>query len=180
MSASSSTDKWMIRLQELEQRLKAEREARIRDRDGARQRLDEALRENDELKGALSKARSRTTGTFGTLGPLSGAFVRSFAAPMTNETKAIVIRLRSKIKYCLGAIFGCINCVLFLYGLSWHNCCFPCFCRFYSTASLSCNSCICIRRINILYFLSINNTNDTHQIRICPASLFPHDHLRQE
>ncbi|KAK9362097.1 hypothetical protein V1504DRAFT_449517 [Lipomyces starkeyi] len=94
MSASSSTDKWMIRLQELEQRLKAEREARIRDRDGARQRLDEALRENDELKGALSKARSRTTGTFGTLGPLSGAFVRSFAAPMTNETKAVSGSLR--------------------------------------------------------------------------------------
>ncbi|KAK9494817.1 hypothetical protein V1508DRAFT_366261 [Lipomyces doorenjongii] len=89
MSASTSTDKWMIRLQELEQRLKAEREARIRDRDGARQRLDEALRENDELKGALSKARSRTTGTFGTLGPLSGAFVRSFAAPMTSETKPV-------------------------------------------------------------------------------------------
>ncbi|KAK9384695.1 hypothetical protein V1515DRAFT_320336 [Lipomyces mesembrius] len=89
MSGSTSTDKWMIRLQELEQRLKAEREARIRDRDGARQRLDEALRENDELKGALSKARSRTTGTFGTLGPISGAFVRSFAAPMTKETKPV-------------------------------------------------------------------------------------------
>ncbi|KAK9238833.1 hypothetical protein V1525DRAFT_400147 [Lipomyces kononenkoae] len=87
-SVSTSSDKWMIRLQELEQRLKAEREARIRDRDGARQRLDEALRENDELKVALAKSRSRTTGTFGTLGPLSGAFVRSFAAPMNTESKA--------------------------------------------------------------------------------------------
>ncbi|KAK9325141.1 hypothetical protein V1517DRAFT_315521 [Lipomyces orientalis] len=88
ISASTSADKWMIRLQELEQRLKAEREARIRDRDGARQRLDEALRENDELKAALSKAQSRTTGTFGTLGPLSGAFVRSLAPPMGNQGPA--------------------------------------------------------------------------------------------
>ncbi|KAK9247121.1 hypothetical protein V1506DRAFT_512755 [Lipomyces tetrasporus] len=98
ISASASADKWMIRLQELEQRLKAEREARIRDRDGARQRLDEALRESDELKAALSKAQSRTTGTFGTLGPLSGAFVRSLAPPPGNQGQAVGGSMRRPAK----------------------------------------------------------------------------------
>ncbi|KAK9453841.1 micro-tubular organizer Mto1 C-term Mto2-binding region-domain-containing protein, partial [Dipodascopsis uninucleata] len=92
--SSASSEKWMIRLQELEQRLKAEREARIRDRDGARQRLDEALRENENLQDALSKARLRTTGTFGTLGPLSAALGRSFGATADENSRQA---LRSKI-----------------------------------------------------------------------------------
>ncbi|KAK9466994.1 hypothetical protein V1512DRAFT_262859 [Lipomyces arxii] len=89
---SGSSEKWMIRLQELEQRLKAEREARIRDRDGARQRLDEALKENDELRNSLAKTRSRNGGTFGTL--LSGAFVRSFVPPTEDQNQGRSTRQR--------------------------------------------------------------------------------------
>ncbi|KAK9479361.1 hypothetical protein V1514DRAFT_25936 [Lipomyces japonicus] len=74
--SNASSGKWAIRLQELEQRLKAEREARVRERDGAKQRLDEAHQENGLLKDALSKARTarQPTTTFGTLGTLTGAF----------------------------------------------------------------------------------------------------------
>ncbi|KAK2747314.1 Anucleate primary sterigmata protein B [Myotisia sp. PD_48] len=50
-------DRWIQRLRELERRLKAEREARLMDRSGARKRLEERDAENEELKAALARER---------------------------------------------------------------------------------------------------------------------------
>lgn len=52
--------RWTHRLRELERRLKAEREARLLDRTGARKRLEEGMRENEELKRELERERERT------------------------------------------------------------------------------------------------------------------------
>jgi hypothetical protein len=54
--------KWIFRLRELERRLKAEREARLLDRSGARKRLEEEGRKNEELRGELERVRVRTEG----------------------------------------------------------------------------------------------------------------------
>ncbi|GAB7337786.1 hypothetical protein MBLNU457_g3055t1 [Dothideomycetes sp. NU457] len=54
-----SEQRWVHRLKELERRLKAEREARLLDRRGARQRLEEKSAENQELKGQLERERDR-------------------------------------------------------------------------------------------------------------------------
>lgn len=51
--------RWQIRLQELEYKLKAEREARRMDRGSARQRLEEKDRENKELVAELERERVR-------------------------------------------------------------------------------------------------------------------------
>ncbi|KAH8687301.1 hypothetical protein BGZ60DRAFT_558596 [Tricladium varicosporioides] len=51
--------RWQIRLQELEYKLKAEREARKTDRSSARQRLQEASRENAELVAEVERNRVR-------------------------------------------------------------------------------------------------------------------------
>ncbi|KAL8800418.1 MAG: hypothetical protein Q9200_007251 [Gallowayella weberi] len=51
--------RWTHRLRELERRLKAEREARLLDRTGARKRLEEGMRENEELKRELERERER-------------------------------------------------------------------------------------------------------------------------
>ncbi|KAK1146682.1 hypothetical protein N8T08_002755 [Aspergillus melleus] len=48
-------EKWMRRLHELEKRLKAEREARLADRSGARQRLEERDAENERLRAQLER-----------------------------------------------------------------------------------------------------------------------------
>lgn len=45
--------KWILRLKELENRLKAEKEARIRDKKGAQERLADFLHENKELREEL-------------------------------------------------------------------------------------------------------------------------------
>ncbi|EMF08814.1 uncharacterized protein SEPMUDRAFT_151738 [Sphaerulina musiva SO2202] len=49
--------RWVHRLKELERRLKAEREARLLDRQGARKRLEEGRIENEELKALLERER---------------------------------------------------------------------------------------------------------------------------
>ncbi|KAI8939748.1 hypothetical protein NX059_003493 [Plenodomus lindquistii] len=54
-----SEQKWIHRLKELERRLKAEREARLLDRNGARKRLEQKVEENAELRSALEKERDR-------------------------------------------------------------------------------------------------------------------------
>ncbi|CAK4021924.1 Anucleate primary sterigmata B [Lecanosticta acicola] len=54
--AQPTEQRWVHRLKELERRLKAEREARLLDRRGARQRLEEADAENEELRKALERA----------------------------------------------------------------------------------------------------------------------------
>ncbi|KAL8708787.1 MAG: hypothetical protein Q9220_006348 [cf. Caloplaca sp. 1 TL-2023] len=51
--------RWTHRLRELERRLKAEREARLLDRTGARKRLEEGMKENEELKAELERERER-------------------------------------------------------------------------------------------------------------------------
>ncbi|XMA13782.1 hypothetical protein WAI453_006573 [Rhynchosporium graminicola] len=51
--------RWQLRLQELEYKLKAEREARLVDRAGARQRLEEKDRENEELMRLVERERGR-------------------------------------------------------------------------------------------------------------------------
>ncbi|RDL32649.1 Uncharacterized protein BP5553_09105 [Venustampulla echinocandica] len=51
--------RWQIRLQELEYKLKAEREARKTDRSSARQRLQEANRENAEMAAELERNKVR-------------------------------------------------------------------------------------------------------------------------
>ena len=48
---------WVFRLKELERRLKAEREARLLDRSGARKRLEEGERRNEELRLELERER---------------------------------------------------------------------------------------------------------------------------
>lgn len=54
-----SQQRWIHRLRELERRLKAEREARLLDRSGARKRLEEGRMENEELKMELERERVR-------------------------------------------------------------------------------------------------------------------------
>ncbi|KAL8742349.1 MAG: hypothetical protein Q9184_008271, partial [Pyrenodesmia sp. 2 TL-2023] len=51
--------RWTHRLRELERRLKAEREARLLDRTGARKRLEEGMRENEDLRAELERERER-------------------------------------------------------------------------------------------------------------------------
>lgn len=55
--------RWIHRLKELERRLKAEREARLLDRSGARKRLEEGRAENEELRGMLERERDKTQGS---------------------------------------------------------------------------------------------------------------------
>ncbi|KAF7451602.1 Cnn 1N multi-domain protein [Pyrenophora tritici-repentis] len=57
----TSEQKWIHRLKELERRLKAEREARLLDRSGARKRLEQKVEENAELRSALEKERDLRT-----------------------------------------------------------------------------------------------------------------------
>lgn len=54
--------RWIHRLRELERRLKAEREARLLDRSGARKRLEEGAEENRRLKNELERERVRAGG----------------------------------------------------------------------------------------------------------------------
>lgn len=58
-----SQQRWIHRLRELERRLKAEREARLLDRNGARKRLEEGMAENERLKQELERERVRKVGT---------------------------------------------------------------------------------------------------------------------
>jgi len=53
-----SERRWILRLRELEKRLKAEREARLLDRNGAKLRLEEARGEREELKKELAREKS--------------------------------------------------------------------------------------------------------------------------
>lgn len=57
--AQPTEQRWIHRLKELERRLKAEREARLLDRRGARQRLEEGRLENEELRQMLEHERIR-------------------------------------------------------------------------------------------------------------------------
>ncbi|KAJ9611437.1 hypothetical protein H2200_004621 [Cladophialophora chaetospira] len=61
-------EKWIHRLRELERRLKAEREARLLDRSGARRRLEERDAVNEELRRELEREKVRK-GDFDGAGP---------------------------------------------------------------------------------------------------------------
>ncbi|OCL12480.1 hypothetical protein AOQ84DRAFT_334233 [Glonium stellatum] len=54
-----SEQRWIHRLKELERRLKAEREARLLDRSGARKRLEESSAEKEELRMLLEREKER-------------------------------------------------------------------------------------------------------------------------
>lgn len=56
---SGGSEKWIQRLRELEKRLKAEREARLLDRGGARKRLEERDAENQRLRAQIERQRMR-------------------------------------------------------------------------------------------------------------------------
>ncbi|KAK9471092.1 uncharacterized protein V1510DRAFT_404482 [Dipodascopsis tothii] len=85
---AASSEKWAIRLQELEKRLKAEREARVRDRDGARQRLDEAMSENDNLKLMLTRERERNVNS--RLGPVGFMRGLGFGSPSAAPSPPVL------------------------------------------------------------------------------------------
>lgn len=57
--SAGDSDRWIFRLKELERRLKAEREGRILDRNGARQRLSEAEKSKDLLRQRLANCEMR-------------------------------------------------------------------------------------------------------------------------
>lgn len=59
-SGEPGQDRWIHRLRELEKRLKAEREARLLDRSGARKRLEERSAENEELRAELEREKMRS------------------------------------------------------------------------------------------------------------------------
>lgn len=58
-ASEPTQEKWIQRLRELERRLKAEREARLLDRNGARRRLEERSAENEELRQELKREKLR-------------------------------------------------------------------------------------------------------------------------
>lgn len=58
-SLQPSEQRWTHRLRELERRLKAEREARLLDRSGARKRLEESSAEKEELRMLLEREKGR-------------------------------------------------------------------------------------------------------------------------
>ncbi|KAF3479886.1 anucleate primary sterigmata protein B [Arthroderma uncinatum] len=65
-NSEASQDRWIQRLRDLERRLKAEREARLLDRSGARERLAERNAENEKLRAALERERmNRATSSMG-------------------------------------------------------------------------------------------------------------------
>ena len=55
----ANEQRWILRLRELERRLKAEREARLLDRNGARKRLEEGEKQREELQAELERERIR-------------------------------------------------------------------------------------------------------------------------
>jgi len=58
-SGMPSEQRWIHRLKELERRLKAEREARLLDRSGARKRLEEGQVENEQLRALLEREKEK-------------------------------------------------------------------------------------------------------------------------
>ena len=66
-----SEQKWIHRLKELERRLKAEREARLLDRSGARKRLEQKAEENADLRAELERERDRKAAEDSIVGSIS-------------------------------------------------------------------------------------------------------------
>lgn len=62
-SQDVSEKRWILRLRELEKRLKAEREARLLDRSAAKKKVDEARGQREELKAELERERVSKIGS---------------------------------------------------------------------------------------------------------------------
>lgn len=62
-STDVSEKRWILRLRELEKRLKAEREARLLDRSAAKKKVDEARGQREELKAELERERVSKIGS---------------------------------------------------------------------------------------------------------------------
>lgn len=77
-----SEQKWIHRLKELERRLKAEREARLLDRSGARKRLEQKVAENADLQAALERERERK-------GDEEGSVARSGSGSRSGRVSAV-------------------------------------------------------------------------------------------
>ena len=83
--------RWVHKLKELERRLKAEREARLLDRSGARKRLEEGQMENEELRRMLEKEIERReslemeVGSGSVAGPAAGIGKRSVRSESLAE-----------------------------------------------------------------------------------------------
>ena len=58
-STDPSQVRWFHRLKDMERRLKSEREARLQDRKGAKERLERGEQQNDELRAELSREKER-------------------------------------------------------------------------------------------------------------------------
>lgn len=82
-----SEQKWIHRLKELERRLKAEREARLLDRSGARKRLEQKVEENANLQAMLERERERKGGDDGSI-IRSGSGSRSGRASAVGSVRA--------------------------------------------------------------------------------------------
>ena len=61
-SSSNHDKRWLLRFQELEQRLKAEQEGRALDQKGAKIRLDEVRKENAELRNEIKEKEATSSG----------------------------------------------------------------------------------------------------------------------
>jgi uncharacterized membrane protein len=57
--------RWLVRFQELETRLKAEQEGRALDQKGAKLRLDEVRKENEELRSEIKEKELRAASSSG-------------------------------------------------------------------------------------------------------------------
>ncbi|TKA82121.1 hypothetical protein B0A55_01812 [Friedmanniomyces simplex] len=80
-----SEQRWAHRMKEMERRLKAEREARLLDRRGARQRLEEGRLENEELRGMLEREKGRRESYFDEVGSVAGSERRESRAGTVGE-----------------------------------------------------------------------------------------------
>lgn len=58
-NSTGGDQKWVFRLKEMERRLRLEREARLMDRNGARQRLEDAAKIERELRAEIDRAKYR-------------------------------------------------------------------------------------------------------------------------
>ena len=90
-SWEGTDDKWVHRLHELERRLKAEREGRLLDRNGARKRLEERDVENQRLRDQLLRERTRR-GPSGTITqPPHGRVPTSDEGQTSSEGEGITV-----------------------------------------------------------------------------------------
>jgi len=72
-SSANNDKRWLLRFQELEQRLKAEQEGRALDQKGAKIRLDEVRKENAELRNEIKEKEAISSGSGSSSGSAKGS-----------------------------------------------------------------------------------------------------------